>query len=455
MARSTGHVNDESAYRSAERFDDVLSELGMRVHATPYAALPAATRERLDLALLDLMGVALAGMRTPELVALVAAAVPSSGPHPLLGTDRRVGPVDSAWFPAVAAACLELDEGNKHAVGHPAAHVFFTAVAAARAASRPVSGERFLTAVAGGYEIAARAGRALRRDPRWHTHGHWGVLGSAWAAAYVGGADAATCVRAAGSAGSLMRVTPWQAVLDGDVTRNLWMADAVPAGLRAAQLAAAGLAPPPAAARHGLSLVGEVDVDALGRDPERRLCGEGYLKLHSACSYTHPAIDLTLQLRPQLPNATRVRVRTNSLAAPLVTDREPGNRLAAMFSLPFVVATAWSHGEVTPEVMDPAGVAFAESRALLDRVEVTVDTHLDRWLPDRRVAWVSLVDGTQTVTLCAPNPIGDSDYFPLDAAAVHAKLVRLIGAADTERIGRVMAALTTSPDVAALLVDLP
>jgi hypothetical protein len=39
-----------------------------------------------------------------------------------------------------------------------------------------------------------------------------------------------------------MRVTPWQVVLDGDVTRNLWMADAVPAGLRAAQLAAAGLA---------------------------------------------------------------------------------------------------------------------------------------------------------------------------------------------------------------------
>ncbi len=102
-----------------------------------------------------------------------------------------------------------------------------------------------------------------------------------------------------------MRATPWQAVLDGDVTRNLWMADAVPAAVRAAQLAAAGLAPPPGAAYHGLSLVGEVDVDSVAADPDRWLCGEGYLKRHSACSYTHPAIDLVLALRGQLPGATR------------------------------------------------------------------------------------------------------------------------------------------------------
>ena len=234
-----------------------------------------------------------------------------------------------------------------------------------------------------------------------------------------------------GAAGSLMRVTPWQVVLDGDVTRNLWMADAVPAGLRAAQLAAAGLAPPPAAAFHGLSLVGEVDVASLTADPDRWLCGEGYLKLHSACSYTHPAIDLVVALREQLPGATSVHVRTSSLSAPLLGRHVP-NRLAAMFSLPFAVATAWEHGEVTPAVMDPTSEAFARSRTLLDRVTVEVDETLDRWLPDRRVTEVRLADGTTEVALAAPNPVGDVDHFPLGRDDVRAKLVSLVGEPDAD-----------------------
>ena len=215
MRRSTDGVAGSDAYRSAEHFGSAVGELTHRLHSVAYVDLPAKVRTRLELALLDLVGVSLCGMRTPELAALVATARPEPGPHPLLGTGRTVGAVDSAWFPAVAAACLELDEGNKHAVGHPAAHVFFTAVAAARASGEPVSGQRLLGAVAGGYELAARIGRSLRRDPRWHTHGHWGVLGAAWAAARVLRLDADQCARAVGAAGGLMRAAPWQSVLDG------------------------------------------------------------------------------------------------------------------------------------------------------------------------------------------------------------------------------------------------
>lgn len=438
-------VTSERAYRSAEQFGAAVSQLSARLHAASYGALPTSTRGRLDLALVDLLGVALRGMRTPELSALVEAADPPPGAHPLLGTGRWVGAVDSAWFPAVAASWLELDEGNKHAAGHPAAHVFFTAVAAARSMGSAVSGDRFLTAVVGGYELAARVGRSLRRSPGWHTHGHWGVLGSAWTAAFLRGCSSTQCATAVGAAGSLMRVAPWQAVLEGDVTRNLWMADAVPAGIRAAQLAAAGLAPPPSAALHGLSLVGEVSPATLVEDPARWLCGEGYLKLHSACSYTHPAIDLVSALRNELPNATRVTVRTNSLAAPLADRQEVPNRLAAMFSLPFAVATAWAHGVVTPEVMDPASPGFARSLALLDHV--VVDDSLDRYLPDRRVTEVELSDGTHAIALASPNPVGDSDHFPLDAAQVRGKLTRLLGEQQVDTLWRTMEGLATSDDV--------
>jgi 2-methylcitrate dehydratase PrpD len=225
------------------------------------------------------------------------------------------------------------------------------------------------------------------------------------------------------------------------------MADAVPAGIHAAQLAAAGLAPPPSAALHGLSLVGEVSPATLVEDPARWLSGEGYLKLHSACSYTHPAIDLVSALRNELPNATRVTVRTNSLAAPLVDRQEVPNRLAAMFSLPFAVATAWAHGVVTPEVMDPASPGFARSLALLDHVDVVVDDSLDRYLPDRRVTEVELSDGTHAIALASPNPVGDSDHFPLDAAQVRGKLTRLLGEQQVDTLWRTMEGLATSDDV--------
>ena len=441
-------------YRSAEQFATSINSLCDRLHTWSYAALPAGTRERLDLALLDLVGVSLAGMRTPELDALVDAATPPPGPHDLLGTRRSVGPVESAWFPAVAAACLELDEGNKHAFGHPAAHVVFAAVAAARLRNQPLTGEQLLTAIAGGYELAARLGRAVQRDASWHTHGHWGVPGAAWAAAYVLGGDARQCAAAVGAAGSLMHVAPWPVVLEGDFTRNLWMADAVPAGLRAAQLALAGLAPGPEAALHGLALVGEVDADSLDRDPDRLLCGEGYLKLHSACSYTHPAIDLVLQLREVLPAATSVHVRACSLVAPLL-GRDAHNRLSAMFSMPFVVATAWAHGEVSPRVMDPMSDAFARSRDLVERVEVSVDDTLDRWLPARRVTEVTFTDGQDHAGAAAPNPIGDHDHFPLGPADVRAKLTRLLGTETAEQVTAVVTGLAGTSDVVTALARLP
>ena len=96
-------------YRPAEQFGSAVTDLIHRLHSVSYDELPANVRARFELALMDLVGVSMCGMRTPELAALVEAARPDPGDHPLLGTGRTARSVDSAWFPAVAAACLELD----------------------------------------------------------------------------------------------------------------------------------------------------------------------------------------------------------------------------------------------------------------------------------------------------------------------------------------------------------
>ncbi|WP_244930473.1 MmgE/PrpD family protein [Nocardioides sp. W7] len=449
-------MSSAESFLLPERTATAIGDL-VRAVAVPYDALPAPVRARVPVVLTDLLGVTAAGMRTPELQALVAAWPLPPGPHPLPGTGHRTTPETAALLAATAACSQELDEGNKHAAGHPAAHVVFAAIAAAQQSPHPIDGRRFLGAVAGGYEVAARFGRAVRRDPAWHPHGHWGVTGAAYAAATLLGATPAQVAAAVDAATGLMTVAPWDTVLAGDPTRNLWMGQANLAGLSAAHLARAGLVENRGGAAAALALVGELDPDLLVKDLGTRwLAAEGYLKQHAACSFTHAAIDLVLSLRAAgrwtPDDVASIRVGIHSLAAPLL-GRSPHSRLSAMFSLPFAVATAAVNGAVTPATMEPGTPAFDAADAFSERVTVEILDELDAHLPGRRVCevTVSLVDGT-TLALAQPDPIGDTAHFPLDDAVLVAKLDRLLDAPGTgDRLLAALRRLPDEPDVVAAL----
>jgi 2-methylcitrate dehydratase PrpD len=462
-------MTSSRTFLSSEQTATAIDLLAARLGTGRYAEVPDAVRDRLPVVLTDLFGATVAGMRTAELRRLVAAWPLPAGAHPLPGTDLTTTPESAALLAATAACSQELDEGNKHAAGHPAAHVVFAAVAAAQQASDagvPVSGERFLAAMAGGYEVAARFGRAVRRGASWHTHGHWGTTGAACAASVVLGSTPAQVAAAIDAATGTMTVAPWATVLAGDFTRNLWMGQANLGGLSAAHLARAGLVANRGGAEASLALVGELEPGTLTADlGERWLAAEGYLKQHSACSYTHAAVDLVQSLCAAggwgPSDVARVHVGTHSLARPLL-QRNPASRLAAMFSLPFVVSMAVVSGSVDPEVMEPGTPAFEEAQDFSKRVDVEVVDELDAWLPDRRVTQVrlDLRDGTR-VSLAQPDPIGDTAHFPFDEDAIVAKLDRLLGtgrdrSGPTARdlLGAVRA-LVDADDVVAALAELP
>jgi 2-methylcitrate dehydratase PrpD len=459
---SVSDMAEGDAFRQAEQAAHAVGILAEFTAGLGYLDLPATVRERLGLMLTDLTGVTIAGARTPEFQALVTAWSCPPGDVIVPGTTVRTTPETAAYLSAIAACMLELDEGNKYAAGHPAAHVVFAAAAAARLAGTEISGERFVTAVAAGYEVAARFGRATRRDPRWHTHGHWGATGAACAATLLLGGGAAQVAAAVDSSTSLMHVTPWETVLSGDFTRNLWIAGANQAGLNAARLAMAGLVRNQGSASHSLGeLVGSLDPEILlaGLD-DRWLTAEGYLKRHSSCSYTHAAVDLVQTLARSgawdgPDDVAAVRVQIHSLAEPLFRQH-PHNRLAAMFSLPFVVGAAVVSGRVDPDTMTPGTPAFHAAEEFSQRVEVAVDEWLDGYLPDLRCTEivVELRDGS-SVALAQSNPVGDANHFPLGKADVEEKLRRLIGPTDTEQVSQVMAELPRCGSVVPLLDRLP
>jgi len=439
---------------------EAVGELARFAAELTFETVPAGVRERLALLLTDLWGVTLAGACTPEMTEFFSAWSREPGQAPVIGLNAGTTAKDAAFLNAVSACLLELDEGNKHSQGHPAVHVVFSAMAAVQSSDRTVTGEEFLVAVVAGYEVAARFGRSLTRHPLWHTHGHWGAVGAACAAAVIARQPPEGIAAAMDASGGLMTVAPWKMVLDGNFTRNLWVANAGIAGLHAAHLARAGLVFNVGALESSLgTLIGTINPAALVHDLGMRwFITEGYVKSHSSCAYTHGAIDVIQALKRQhrfaVADVAEVVVTTTSLARPLF-DGVAHNRLSAMFSFPFVVAAALLNQRVDPQAMDPVRPSFGHAQALSARVRMATSNEFDSLLPDAR--WVrveiTLADGS-VITESASNSIGDADNSPLGAPEIAAKLTTLIGSANTARIERLVGELVPSSDAAATLAAL-
>lgn len=449
-------MTETMTYTSAQHVSAVAA-LAETATALRDHALPQSLQDRMSVLLQDLFAVTIAGARTGELRELTRHWGAEAGETLSLGGTARTNVETAAVLDAIASCVLELDEGNKYAAGHPAAHVVPAAIAAARLSPVPVSGQTFLTAVVAGYEVASRFGYALTRNDRWHTHGHWGAAGAATAAAMVWNADVDVVAAAIDGSSALIHVAPWALVLEGNFARNLWIAGAVRAGLDAARLAAAGLVHNSGAIEHTLGdIVGSLNLDRLTEDlGQRWLTLEGYAKQHASCSYTHAAIDTVQSLRAHASwtadDVEHVHVQTHSLAEPLF-GRTPLTRLAAMFSLPFVVAAAFVADSIDADTLDPAGVTFEIAEQFSKRITVATSAQLDALLPQRRVAQVEIeLRGGERMAASTPNPVGDVDHFPMNRNAIRAKSVRLIGEADTSAITEIVDELPASVDVAKLI----
>lgn len=415
-----------------------VNTLASFAFGTSYEYIPAKVKDRISVMLLDLVGVTLAGSRTHELTNLVQAWDFTGGPATLIGQHQTTDVDTAALINAASACCLELDEGNKYARGHPAAHVVFAAFAAAESNTRTISGHQLLSAITGGYEIAARFGAATTLRDGWHPHGHWGATGAAGSVALLKNFEQPEIAAAIDTTAGLMHVTPWPLVTEGAFSRNLWAGQANIAGLHAGRLVEAGLSRNTGALAETLgghigALDSSVLVAALG---DNWLVTEGYSKLHPSCSYTHTSMDIIQRLKsrhgiaPQ--DIDQIDIKTHSLAVPLIKPAGD-DRLSAMFSLPFMAASAVMNDVVTPVHTTPGTREFNAIKRLSERVAVNVLQEYDKKLPSERWATVDikLTDNT-VVSLSQPNPIGDVDYFPLDQTEIENKLARLLGSKDVE-----------------------
>jgi 2-methylcitrate dehydratase PrpD len=436
---------------------EATGALGAWASKLRWADVDEAVQERLRLVLLDSLGVTLVGSGLPEQTTLVEAWRPGGGPAPLVGSGRTTNVEAAAWLNATAMVRLELDEGNKFAAGHPAAHGLWAVLSLA--ADLDSSGADTAAALLVAYEVAARFGRATTLRPGAHPHGSWGVAGAAAGCGRLLGLDEPTLAAAIDTGAGMPLAGHFRSALDGNEVRNAWMGASNMSGLAAARLTAAGGGQSTGTAAHSLGdLLGTFEPAALSEGLGTRWdVTSGYFKRHAACSYTHPVADVIVDLRHRFrpDDVDSVEVEIHSLGAGLArTDWT--SRLSALFSIPFVAAAAVVHGQVGPAESSPTALENAAVRDLARRVAVREAADLTARLPAERAVRVTvrMRDGAELVG-DAPNPIGDADHHPLQEADLLGLLQGWLGNPDVvESVHRVATSLFDAPRVAPLLREL-
>ena len=363
------------------------SPTAVLAHYTAAASLdgvPAPVVQKVKELILDHLGCALGGSRTP-LARAAADVAGNGGGATVAGTRTKTAPGPAAFANAMAANALDYDDTG--ATGHPGATIIPAALALAE--TRRLGGDAFLLAALVGYEVWAHIAGAIQ--PGWerrvlvYGNGVTQTFGAAAASARLLGLDVERTLCAFGLAGAFAPL-PHDGKIGWDETRVSWVKDNVawPAegGLRAALLAERGFT----ATREILD--GERGLWIMAGsdrcDFNRMTRGVGTefdvlrvsVKPYPCCRWLHSTVDAVRQaMAEHRVDPREVRQVTVRSMAPLVDwfqIRRPATMVDAEFSVPHAVAMTLL-GRPRPDWWLEANRTDPDALALMDRVTVELD----------------------------------------------------------------------------------
>jgi 2-methylcitrate dehydratase PrpD len=355
-----------------------LAEL---VVTTRFEDLPTPAVLQAKRALLDTLGVGLAGSREPA-ARIVAEMVRDLGGRQeatAAGFGLRCTAPDAALINGTAAHALDYDDVTTSMRGHPSVPLAPAALALAERTG--ASGRDVLTAFVVGFELECKVGLGLgpsHYGRGWHATSTLGTLGAAAVASRLLGLGVDGTVTALGIAASMSSGLRQNF---GTMTKPLHPGHAARCGVMAGLLAKRGFT---------------ADDDILGSEmgflnlfcpaedarPER-VTGWGApweilepgisVKKYPCCFQTHRALDATLALRSvhglDAPTVGSVFVHVPRGATVSLLHPRPRTGLEGKFSMEYTVAAALLDGRVTLASFEDAAVNRAEAQDLLRRVE--------------------------------------------------------------------------------------
>jgi 2-methylcitrate dehydratase PrpD len=357
---------------------------------------PAAVAGELLLRVVDTVAAQLHGVRGGH-ARLLLQVLDAPGAVPVWGTAERRGLRDAVTLNAALAHATYFEDGSRFTGGHPGSAVIPAALLLA--SERGASGALLIAAIAAGYEVFLRLGRALYPATVRRGFQSTAILAapaSAAAASVLLGLDATqaahaiaiACSQAAGLKEALRCVD----------SQPLQVGRSSEGGLLAARMAAVGATGSPEILEKGYlrGFAGEAEaaahglLDGLG---ERWSLAETYVKLHGGCRGNHAPVDAAMALvaRHRLAPAdiTRIDVAVDTVTRAAAIE-PPQDAAEAQSSIGFSVAVALLQADLSPSRFDAATLADGAVQALMRRIHVAADAALDAGYPHTRAAVVRL-----------------------------------------------------------------
>ncbi|HHY08508.1 MAG TPA: MmgE/PrpD family protein [Corynebacteriales bacterium] len=342
-----------------------------------------------------------------------------------IGFDGKLSCLGAAFMNGLSGHALEVDDGNRFAMGHPGVVVIPAVLSIGE--WRNLSGRELLLSIIVGYEVFGRVARAVSPnhfDKGFHPTGTCGTFAAAIACSKLLGHSKLLMEQCLGLAGS-MSSGLFEFLSDGSNAKLLNVADAAQSGIQAAFLADAGLTGPPSILEGPRGFFQAVSNTV---NPEILTEGLGlqyqimdtYVKMHACCRHLHTTIDSMIKLRSEnsfaLEDIDSIVVHTYEAAAKL-NNKDIGTPLAGRMSIPYCAAVALIEGKVSCDQFNTATILDETVRKLVQKVEVRFDRELQKYVPQERPARViiALKNGKEYSTETRlpygekENPVSDID----------------------------------------------
>ncbi len=354
-------------------------QLAQFIAGLGYDDLPKEAIVQAKRAIMDTVGVALAGCREegPSILVALARERGAEGPAPLWGWPLALPAPQAALINGASAHAIDYDDVNVNMRGHPSAPVLPTAFALCHELG--LDGRHLILAFVLGIEVEAKLGAIMggrHYALGWHPTSTLGTLGAAAASAKLLGLDVAKVEMALGIAASMASGVRANF---GTMTKPLHVGLAARNGVEAALMASRGFTASANAleAEDGFLatfLGGRYEgspLPPLGQPFDIVHPGLGQ-KRYPCCYATHRALDAALELAPKVKASeiakVIVRVSRGTLM-PLQRER-PRTGLEGKFSMEYCVATALLDGRVAMSSFTDEAVSRPEVDRLMDLVHV-------------------------------------------------------------------------------------
>ncbi|WP_332629666.1 MmgE/PrpD family protein [Halalkalibacter flavus] len=331
--------------------------------------------------------------RIMEYAKLADTVVKNEDLVPLIGKEEILTGSDTAVFVhTMMARCADLDDGYRHAMGHPGSGLVPLLLSMAHLYKN--EGKEMITAIVAAYDVYARLGEAINpfmyRERGFDATGVCGAVAAAALISKITGADATKTKNAMGIA-SLFTGGLIEYQNDGTSGKIMCSGWGALTGMRAVRLASCGFTGPDAAleGKYGFfqafkGTSGHCDMSHvlsnLGKDFKVTSI---YFKRHACQRGLHATLDAMLDLResytltPALIKS--VEVKTSSFVHRL-SNPKPKTAIGAQASTQFTSAVALKYGRMDSEELIFKSFNDPEIQELVQKITVTKDEKIEEYL---------------------------------------------------------------------------